>query len=166
MQKSLNHLDNEERSRNLIINGLPEADIYLDDDPEDSLTNDEIKICHILDVMECKYFNQDMIKSLEIKRLGKQREGYNRTIKITCATKADRDEFVKNSKKLKEATDVFKKVYIKKDEHPVYVAENTRLRKHFKQLKDLDENKGKRVVFKDGKISIDGSVVDKNTFFS
>ena len=76
-----------------------------------------------------------------------------------------RDGFVKNSKKLKEAPEVWKKVYIKKDQHPVYAAENNRLRKKMDNLRKLDENKEKEILIKDGKLTVQGNVVDQNLFF-
>ena len=68
--------------------------------------------------------------------------------------------------KLKNAPAVWGKVYIKKDEHPVYTAEYNRLCREFKKLKEKNENTNKTVAFKAGKIFIDGVIVDKNTFFS
>ena len=57
-------------------------------------------------------------------------------------------------------------MYIKKDEHQVYTAENNRLRREFKKLKEENENINKTDTYKAGKIFINGVIVDKNTFFS
>ena len=58
---------------------------------------------------------------------------------------------------LKDASAIWKKVYVKKDLHPVYVAENTRLHKEYYKLKGKTEYKDK-VTFSNGKLSIDNLV--------
>ena len=115
--------------------------------------------------MECNRFTVERIMEFEIKRLGKPREGYNRALKVILPATEYRVEFLKNSKMLKDASDIWKKVYVKKDLHPVYVAENTRLPKEYYKLKGKTEYKDK-VTFRNGKLSIDNLVVDQNSFFS
>ena len=73
---------------------------------------------------------------------------------------------MKNSKNLKEADETWKKVYIKKDEHPVYLSEKKRLRTKMLDLKKKPENDGKEIMIKEGKLTVDATVVDKNIFFS
>ena len=85
-------------------------------------------------------------------------------IKIKCGSKENRNELTKNSNKLKEADETWKRVYIRKDEHPVYLAEKNRLRKKMLELKKVEENKTKEIIIKDGKLLMNGVVVDKNTF--
>ena len=87
-------------------------------------------------------------------------------IKIKCGSKENRNELTKNSNKLKEADETWKRVYIRKDEHPVYLAEKNRLRKKMLELKKVEENKTKEIIIKDGKLLMNGVVVDKNTFFA
>ena len=57
-----------------------------------------------------------------------------------------------------------KKVYIKKDTHPVYVQETNRLRAKMKELQAIPANKDK-VKIVDGKLELDGVTIDRNTFF-
>ena len=71
---------------------------------------------------------------------------------------------MRNSKNLKEAEERWKKVYIKKDEHPVYLAEKSRLRAKMLELKKKPENDGKEIMIKEGKLMINAAVVDKNIF--
>ena len=165
MQKSLNYLDSAERNLNIIISGLSEGNITTDTD-DDILENDFDKMCYILDIMECKHFSADMLSNLKLTRIGKSREGYPRILKISFTSKIDRDEFVKDSKKLKNANGVWKKVFVKKDEHYVYREENIRMKLRYKAEKDNVENQNKTVDFKNGKITVDGKIVDQNTFFS
>ena len=77
-----------------------------------------------------------------------------------------RDELLKNSNKLKNATEIWKKVYIKKDRHPVYVAENNRLRTKMMILRQKPENKDKKIVISNGKLYVNDDIVEKNSFFS
>ena len=86
-------------------------------------------------------------------------------VKIQFESMTVRDSFVKNAKKLKEAPETWKNVYVKKDQHPVYVSENNRLRVRMKKLQKLPENINKIIVIKDGKLTVNGTIVDENLFF-
>ena len=86
-------------------------------------------------------------------------------IKIGFQSMNERDAFVKDSKKIKNAPEIWKKVYVKKDQHPVYVNENNRLRKKMTDLRKLPDNKDKEIVIKNEKLTINGNVVDQNLFF-
>ena len=109
--------------------------------------------------------NDADLQKIKISRIGKPREGMNRVLKLTFLNMVDRDEFVKDSNKLKTAPEMWKKVYVKKDQHPVYLAENNRLRKKMETMRKDPNNAGKNVVIKDGKLTIDGNEVDHNLFF-
>ena len=102
---------------------------------------------------------------LEIYRIGQEREGIPRMIKMEFDTMENRDAFLKNARKVKEAPEEWKKVYIKKDQHPVYVGENNRLRSKMKRLQKMPENKDKTILIKDGKLTVNGTPVDENLFF-
>ena len=80
-------------------------------------------------------------------------------IKLTSAE--GRDAFLLNSPTLKQAPEARGIVFLRKDQHPVYLAENKRLRKQCYDLKRMDENNKDVKV---GKLKIDGAVVDKNSF--
>ena len=159
MQKALNSKDQNERNKNAIIQHLSETDILEDDI---NLTTDMDKIRELCKIMEC---NLDENSIIETSRIGKEREGMCRVLKIVFVNKEDRDTFTKKSSKLKEASEIWKKVYIKKDQHPVYVAENNRLRKKMGDLRKKPENKEKDILIKDGKLTVQGTVVDQNLFF-
>ncbi len=161
MQKAFNSMDQGERSKNAVIQHLSEKDIY-ENESGINLTNDLDKIRQICKVMNC---NLDEDSLNDVSRIGKVREGVPRMLKLVFASMKDRDAFVKNSSRLKEAPEMWKKVYIKKDQHPVYVAENHRLRKKMVDLRKLPENKDKEILIKDGKLTVQGSVVDQNLFF-
>ena len=99
----------------------------------------------------------------ECNRIGQKKEGYTRLLKIKVANKDQRKQILDNSSKLKQQAHL-KKVYIKKDTHPVYVQETNRLRIKMKKLQDIPANKDK-VKIVDGNLEVDGVIVDKNTFF-
>ena len=51
--------------------------------------------------------------------------------------------FLKNTANLKDANEPWKRVFIKKDLHPVYVKENNRIRKKMYALKQDPANNNK-----------------------
>ena len=163
MQRSFNSMDQNERSTNAIIQHLSENDID-GTEPGEKLTSDIEKIRHICKLMEHN-MDEESIQNLNINRIGQKREGMPRMIKIVFPNMNERDAFVKNSSKIKNAPDIWKKVYVKKDQHPVYVNENNRLRKKMVDLRKLPNNKDKEIFIKNGKLTIDGIVVDQNLFF-
>ena len=124
MQKAFNSLDQEERSTKAVIQHLPETDMDGNADDDDKLTNDVEKIHQI-----CKFMghnlNEESLRNMKISRIGQQREGFPRMIKIEFANKKDRDAFVKNSSKMKEAPETWKKVYIKKTSTPYIFRKTT-----------------------------------------
>ena len=67
-----------------------------------------------------------------------------------------RDEFLKNSDKLKNTNEPWSNRYLKKDQHPVYLAENNRLRRKKFVLKKLPENETKEVKIVNGKLLVWG----------
>ena len=163
MQRSLNMIDSTERSNNVVIYGIPEEEIRTENEV---ISTDIAKIKRILRVIGCNHFDEEAIENWDVSRIGQARDNYNRIIKVKLASKEDRDEFMKNSKNLKEADETWKKVYIKKDEHPVYLSEKKRLRTKMLDLKKKPENDGKEIMIKEGKLTVDATVVDKNIFFS
>ena len=50
-----------------------------------------------------------------ITRIGKERDEFNRIVKIALESIEDRDEFLKNTRKLKHSPGIWKKVYIHKE---------------------------------------------------
>ena len=108
-------------------------------------------------------FSEDFL----INRLGKPstNPAYHRVIKVGVGNKGTRDNILLKAKELKNAGDIWSKVYLKRDQHPIIIQENKRLWKKKKELEKLEENKDKLVKLEKGKLSIDGLVVDKNLFF-
>ena len=163
MQKSLNRLDSEVRNKNVVITGLPEGEIPVGDGDQ-TLTTDDEKIDWILRITENTFFN-DRGENFRATRLGEPKPGYNRVVKIVMSSVEERDEFLKNTVKMKDAPPPWDKVYVKKDQHPVYLAENNRLRKKVSDLKKKPGYENKEIKLLNGKVLVDNQVVDKNLFF-
>ena len=166
IQKALNSIDQGKRSTNAIISGLSEELIEITNEQNNKfeLTDDIMKIKYISKIMGSEV-NDNELQNIEVSRIGTIRDGMSRMIKLTFNDQGKRDAFVKNSSEMKKAPEQFKRVYIRKDQHPVYAAENNRLRKKMINLRKEEGNDQKTIMIKDGKLTIDGSVVDSNLFF-
>ena len=77
----------------------------------------------------------------------------------------ERDEFIKNTIKLKDAPEPWNKIYVKKDQHPVYLHENNRLRRRVATLKKTQGYENKEIKIIGGKLMVDNIVMDRNLFF-
>ena len=73
--------------------------------------------------------------------------------------------FLEDTVKMKQAPAPWNKVFVKKDQHPVYLNENNRLRKKVSDLKKIQGNENKDIKIANGKVMIDNVVVDQNLFF-
>ena len=162
MQKSLNKNDSAERNNNIIITGLPEEKINTE---EGEIEEDRDKIKWILKFTRNQQLSDDSVNALKILRLGNPKTGYNRAVKIKLPNKEDRYAFSKDTNNLKNSPEPRCKVFVKKDQHPVYIAENNRLRKKANNLKYAPGNANKVVKIINGKQLVDEVIVDENTFF-
>ena len=113
--------------------------------------------------------NEEIINvdSLEISRLGKEKRGSTRAVKIVMGSSDERDKVLSLAPKLKTSGEVWKKVYVKKDLHPVYVKENQRIRKKRNDLitKYKFNREDHDVNITRGELKVDGVTIDKNLFF-
>jgi hypothetical protein len=128
-QKFLESMDAEKRASNVIILGVPEDAMQIDETTHE--TDDE-KVAAIFSKIE-----QADIQPVSIVRLGKNapsnpRKG--RPIKIVLSNQNIRPQILGNSNKLKDSGDAFKKIYIKKDVHP-------HVRKEFRRLRDVGKKR-------------------------
>lgn len=84
---------------------------------------------------------------------------------VKVNTPEQRNIIIENSKKLKHPGDAYKKVYIKKDIHPVVRKEIGRLRKREKDEKDKPDNAGVNIVYdnKNRVLLRDNVVIDRFT---
>ena len=81
-----------------------------------------------------------------------------------------RNEVLKNSNKLKDHPDgsVYKKVYLKKDQHPDDRLEEKRLCEVFKAERNKPENADKEVIFnrRTRVVTVNGDEIDRFKLFS
>ena len=161
MQKSLNMIDMGERSCNVMISGLNENELIVENDGnEQTLTDDKGKVQHIMKVIGVNIPNADILECI---RIGKEKEDFTRMLKVKVKSKEQRAEITDKAPNLK-AIPYLKKIYVKKDTHPVYVQETGRLRTKMKKLKEIPGNED-RVKIVNGNLEVDGKVIDRNTFF-
>ena len=162
MQKCLNKVDSAVRNKNVIITGLPEGEIPIDE--HSSKTTDSEKVKFILGITGNTHFDGRM-ENLEITRIGEVKAGFNRVMKIVLADMDERDKFLKDTMKMKDAPAPWNKVFVKKDQHPVYLEENKRLRKKVGELKRKQGYENKEIKIVDGKLLVDNVPIDRNLFF-
>ena len=163
MQKSLNMIDADKRVTNLMINGLPEEEMQ--DDEERVLNDDAAKMKYLFHCIGINDIDVQ-IDGFEYSRIGTVVEGRKRMLKINVGSKETRDKICKESKKVKLLPAPWKHIYINKDVHPVYLKENQRIRKKMQELKKIPgyEHESGRVKLDNGKLMVDGSMVDQNLF--
>ena len=137
-QKFMEDLDSEKRAQHLIVLGLKEG-----------RESDNDKFLSILNAIGVK---RDDVKVEDVERLGKIDENQgNRTrpLKITLEKRSMRGIVLKNAKNLKDLPEEspYKKVFLKRDQHPDIRNEEKRLYEVFKAEKNKPENAEKEVVF-------------------
>ena len=170
MQKSINMIDQDKRKSNIIVTGLPETAVTMPSSMEGcdpvTIENDTDKVSTMLSIISQDEQNFN-VNEWDISRIGKPRQGGTRALKIIMSSPEERDDVLSIASKLKTAGDTWKKVYIKKDLHPVYIKENNRIRKKRYDLvnkyKYNRENHEVQIVR--GELKVDGYTVDKNLFF-
>ena len=164
MQRTLNSIDQKERSTNVVIMGLPEEELKLQNGI--TLVSDRDKVNNIFSEIgvgeEIKIVNEN-----KVTRIGRKIENMSRILKVKLPDAKYKETVLANSSKLKNIDAPFNKVFIKKDMHPVYLNENKRLWKKMAELKKKDGygHETGRVKIDNGELKVDGRTVDKNTFF-
>ena len=143
-------VERRDRQKHLIVTGLSE-------DADDLGDSDQAKLGSVLRAAGC---NVD-VSGCDLQRLGQPDPARRRRpIKVTLQSARDRDSIVTCGKSLKGKGDSFKKVFLKKDTHPVVRKETNRLKnREFEESKDA-ANEGaeirydwqNRVLFRDGVI--------------
>lgn len=154
-QRFLEQIENEKRQNNVIITGVPEGQ-----EPLEGAEDDKSKLQKILGKI-----GHDHVVPVSATRLGKpqNRNGRARPVLATLSSKAERDKIVQDAKKLKQAGDQYKSVFIKKDVHPSVRKELDRLRYVERQERAKPVNNGKQVRFDPVKrqVLVGDTVVDQ-----
>jgi chaperonin cofactor prefoldin len=159
MQRVINSIDSKERSKNIMISGLSEEDIRTD---TALLPNDLSKVNLIFK----KIGIDDTIinNASQLQRIGKDPNNEKRRfLKVTLPDYNTREQIIKNAHNLKNLNEPWNKIFINRDNHPVYQKEHHRLRKKFNELKRNLSN-AEDVKLLKGELIVDGVVVDRNLF--
>ena len=166
-QKFMEDLDAEKRAKHMIVLGLTEED---GDGEQEEGEDEREKFLGIVDTIGVQR-NEVQIEYVE--RLGQRNEGQgqrNRPLKITFGHSSMRNKVLKNSYKLKDQPEgsVYKKVFLKKDQHPDVRLEEKRLYEVFKAERNKPENGDKEVVFnrKTRVVTVNGEEIDRFKLFS
>ena len=157
-------IDADRRVTNIVINGLPEDEMQENDI---ELADDKDKFKYLIHKIGINDIDAQ-IDDFEFSRLGLPADGKKRVLKINVGTKESRDKICKETKKIKLLPAPWKHVYINKDVHPVYLKENQRIRKKMQELKKVPgfEHESGRVKLENGMLTVDGSTVDQNLFYT
>ena len=162
MQSSLNRIDANTRNNNIIIAGLQEEDIITGNEGGE-LKGDEAKVKYLFKVMGVEADVLAGIQDFEYTRIGQSKENTTRLAKVNVRSKTTRDKILEKASSLKDKREPWKKIYVKKDVHPVYSKETSRIYRKMKTLKE--ENPTMDIKIQDGKLMVDGKMVDRNLFF-
>ena len=94
-QKQIEKREIERRINNVVIQGIPESNVTVDDE---TLSNDEEKILHL---MEIAGFDDPAPESIEyLSRLGKKLPNKNRSLLVRLDCKKDKDRFFVSAEKI------------------------------------------------------------------
>ena len=105
-------------------------------------------------------------EAVEVIRLGRKQTGPTarpRAVKVITSNPQQRKQVLDHSKNLKEAGNAFKKIYIKKDIHPVVRKELNRLKSLEYEEKQKPENTGRTVKYDHVQrcVTVDDIVIDR-----
>lgn len=150
-QRFLEDIDRKSRECNLVLLGVPEEQESLD-----GAITENAKIQKVFATAG------STVGTRSSRRLGKVGQR-RRPILVTVASREDRDAVLQRAKHLKEAGEVFSRIYIKKDTHPAVREEWKRLKDAEKTEKEKPENIGCNIYinYKERQLIKDGEVIDK-----
>lgn len=157
----MSKIDNDKRSANVIITGVPEETSLkrsTDLEEVEEAVGDEQKVKMIFAAANCP-----TISFKKIERLGEvKQDDHKRPMKVVLDDPSNRADIMNGARNLKSAGVDFKRVYIKKDTNPHVRKELARLRDVVKREKDKPENTGKSIYYdyKQKKVFVDETAVD------
>ena len=160
VQRALNSIDAKERARNVIVSGLTEEDIVID---EMTLSGDTEKMMYIFGKIgiDKRFLNNPAV----LQRIGRDSNGEKRRyLKIVLKDYETRETVIKNAPKLKNLGEPINKIYINRDTHPVYQKEHQRLRMKFNELKRRQDIDPESVKLLKGVLMVNDITVDRNVF--
>ena len=148
-QTFLEYLANKDRSRNLIITGLPETD------------EDEQNINSIF---------QNVVPNIQPIDYNYRRLGNTDTARLPrpilvelINNSANKRKIIFENSKILKANETLKNIFIKKDTHPIFRKEHSRLSNLVWEEKKKPSNVGCNIIYdrKEGVVKNDGVIIDK-----
>ena len=161
-QKFMEGLDAEKRAKDIIVLGLKEEEGQ--DDSE--------KFLEIVDTVGVKRTDVEVSCVARLGKIDEEQidEDKTRPLKVTLEERAMRDMILRNSKNLKDLpeTSQFKRVFLKRDQHPEVRKEEKRLYEVFKAEKKKPENADLPVLFdrRNRVVTVNNEEVDRFKLFS
>ena len=150
-------MEHAKRSKNIFLTGIPESGQGDHDE-----NHDRSKCEDIFSIVNAS--PEDIVN---IKRLGRRSNETNahrpRPILVEVGSQSIRDDICKNSKELKVAGDAYKRVFLKKDMHPLVRKEFKRLQEVRRKEQDKPENIGRRITYdaKRRAVLCDDQIIDR-----
>ena len=135
-QLFLEYLEGKDRRKNLVVYGLSES--------EDELGSTELdKLKNVLNKAKCPTIDSSNFK---LRRLGNPNPR-GRPLHITLNSQQQRDTILDTARELRNAGEIYSKIFINKDIHPVVRKEIGRLKKKAKEENSKSENSGIDVIY-------------------
>ncbi len=147
-QQFLNALDAKERSNNLVMLGVPEHEHFLDNTDDNAKVAEVLRSCGVQD------------PEVSIRRQGQLQADRSRPLLLTFKQPEIRQTVLEKKQQLKQDRNTVK-IFVKEDTHPLIRKEWQRVNRVLKEAKDRAENADKEVVIKDGKVLVNGNVIDE-----
>lgn len=156
-QAYLESLESQKREQFLIIYGLP----------EEIFTADGVNYGTDFDKVESVFsaIDQGDVQVEEVRRLGRNEPtdpDKPRPARVRLADAQDRKSVMDNAKRLKDKND-FKKVFVRKDQHPKVRKENERIRAVLRSEREKAVNAGRNVRYnlESRTVMVDDRVIDR-----
>lgn len=157
-QKYIEQLEFEKRRPNLIVSGISESPLMINDM---ILDDDEAKVNFLLNEIDNTSSENIPVKSLS--RIGKPNSKFPRLIKLEFYQVTHRNMVIRSQRKIRDDRNiktVFGNVYFNPDETVLVRNENSRLRSISHALKK-SSNAGENIYIKRGVLYKNSEIVDK-----
>ena len=136
---------------------------------EEDDQDDSQKFLEIIDAVGVERTDVGVSCMARLGKINEEQEGKTRPLKVTLEQRAMRDNILRNAKNLKDLPEgsQFKKVFLKRDQHPEVRNEEKRLYEVFKAEKNKPENADYPVMFDRRKriVMVNNEEVDRFKLF-
>ena len=155
MQASLNNFDGASRVNSLNVSTVPKGRMTIPN--EIDAADDKAKIDNTSKDLNLEGI--DFFENIHVSRTGQEKAGIPRLIKVTLATVDNRNMVLDNTEVSNVVPELWCKICISKDLHPVYSKQNKRLRDKKTELKNKAANKDENIRIVKGKLMMDNEVI-------